>query len=352
MQNVPSTPRKPVQFNNIQILRFFAAAAVLIFHATGTGAKYYSGQKSILVDFFRHADNGVDLFFVISGFIIYYSTSEAPINPVHFMRRRVERILPIYWIFTSLIYVLSKSSPDFFSKTPWISIGHFLKSLFFVTFTDSAMPVIYVGWSLEYEMFFYASVALLAVFFVDPMRYVLIVFSILVAFGTIDEVSRMLGASSFFVRSLLIEFVFGILAAKLARREAVPKAALAAVSVATLLLVFSAPLDRAILVGIPSAFVVFLAAHFEKRHRILSGIENVLGRLGDASYSIYLVQVFVISGIFKIMMKLFPSMPLDIAMLAVALMTIFAGWLAYLFVEKPIAAVLRGQGFRMGWARA
>jgi exopolysaccharide production protein ExoZ len=97
---------------------------------------------------------------------------------------------------------------------------------------------------------------------------------------------------------------------------------------------------------------VFLAARLNRNRRALSWPEGLLGRLGDASYSIYLVQVFTISGFCKIFLKLWPSMPLSFLIMIVVIATILVGWVAYMLLERPISRVFRTVGLRTRLARA
>ncbi len=67
--------------------------------------------------------------------------------------------MPVYWFLTLLIVALALLMPQVFRGTNWLDIHHLVTSLFFVSFTDGVPPLLYVGWSLEYEMFFYLASA-------------------------------------------------------------------------------------------------------------------------------------------------------------------------------------------------
>ena len=123
-----------MQFIHIQILRFFAATAVVLFHSIGTGKNYFPGQDTLLFGAFKHGGLGVDLFFVISGFIIYHSTHRSNPSPSMFLRRRIERIAPLYWFATISIVLLALIFPQGFKGIDWISTDSVLKSLFFHPF--------------------------------------------------------------------------------------------------------------------------------------------------------------------------------------------------------------------------
>ena len=82
----------------IQVLRFLAAAAVVAFHAAGVAPKGFKVPESTIAFLLSYGGRGVDLFFVISGFIIFYATHSAKLTPAEFLRRRVERIVPLYFL--------------------------------------------------------------------------------------------------------------------------------------------------------------------------------------------------------------------------------------------------------------
>jgi peptidoglycan/LPS O-acetylase OafA/YrhL len=75
-----------------------------------------------------------------------------------------------------------------------------------------------------------------------------------------------------------------------------------------------------------------------------SSFEKMLARLGDASYSIYLFQVFVFSAVCKLVVKLFPSFPLDALIPILTVIAILVGYFVYIFAEKPALDLCRRIG--------
>jgi exopolysaccharide production protein ExoZ len=132
IQRSLSSPAHQSQLIYIQILRFFAATSVLLFHSINTGRDYLIGQNTIFFRYFTHGDLGVDLFFVISGFIIYQSTHQANMSATEFMHRRIERILPIYWLVTICVFLLAMLLPGLFKSVEGLDPEHLLKSLLFI----------------------------------------------------------------------------------------------------------------------------------------------------------------------------------------------------------------------------
>jgi exopolysaccharide production protein ExoZ len=331
----------PMQFVHIQILRFFAATAVVVFHSIGTGKNYFLGKDTALFAAFNHGDLGVDLFFVISGFIIYHSSHRSSPSPSKFLRRRIERIVPLYWFATISIVFLTLLFPAVFKSTEWVNTESVLKSLFFIRFTDGLYPVVYVGWSLEFEMFFYLSVALLMFRAGDAWNELLLTFSILVVLGRNATIGHLLGHYSFFTDPLMLEFAFGVLVAKVFSGRSISKVALFAVIGAALLVPVTDSGNRAVIAGVPATALVFAAAHLSRARARISLFETALGRLGDASYSIYLSQIFTVSAICKLSVKFLPSIRLDALIAGSTIGTILVGFLIYILVEEPVLNLCR-----------
>src|SRR3954468_24319716 len=190
----------------IQILRFLAALAVIAFHVLGAPPKGFEVPDSALAFALSYGGRGVDLFFVISGFVIFYATHRAKLTPAEFLRRRVERIVPLYFFVIFTVTMLAITLPATFGTPDWYTPRHILKSLAFVAFTDGDMPVVYVGWSLEFEMYFYLAAALLMTATRNPWRNIVVIFSALAIVGRIPRVETALANYAFFVDPLIIEF--------------------------------------------------------------------------------------------------------------------------------------------------
>src|SRR5437764_12240277 len=103
----------------IQILRFFAALAVVAFHALGLAPKGFELPESAVSLALSYGGRGVDLFFVISGFIIFYTSRSATLSPAGFLRRRVERIVPLYFFVIFTFILLAVMLPAVFATPGW-----------------------------------------------------------------------------------------------------------------------------------------------------------------------------------------------------------------------------------------
>src|SRR6266567_3039596 len=137
--------------SSIQYLRAVAATMVVYHHARDRLPGFSEAFPSPI------GQAGVDLFFVISGFIMVVTTWSKPVSPGVFMLRRVIRIAPTYWIYTTLLafFILVFPSVLKLEVTP----AHYLYSLLFIPHVspldNSVSPLLQLGWTLNYEMFFY-----------------------------------------------------------------------------------------------------------------------------------------------------------------------------------------------------
>ncbi|MFL9829112.1 acyltransferase family protein, partial [Rhodoplanes sp. SY1] len=164
-------------------------AAVVLFHGLRTGETYFVDRHSVIFGVFQHGFVGVDLFFAISGFIIFYTVTRSGVSRGRFLLHRAERIAPIYWCATFAMLALIIGAPGLFRpRDGWGTLDNVLQSLSFTTFWTGSMPVIYVGWSLEFEVLFYLAVGLFLGTHVSPWTVVPVGFSALVAIGALTGV--------------------------------------------------------------------------------------------------------------------------------------------------------------------
>ena len=154
----------PPQFNRfdgIQVLRLIAALLVVITHIT-----FYNHERlDQNVNIWSFGAIGVDIFFVISGFIMVATSGIYDGKPVYwkdFVKKRILRIVPMYWIATSIKVLALLSVPAMVLHAE-LDISRIVMSYFFLPQFNPAgrfEPLLGVGWTLIYEMFFYAFFAL------------------------------------------------------------------------------------------------------------------------------------------------------------------------------------------------
>ncbi|MGY5801152.1 acyltransferase family protein [Rhizobium sp. LEGMi12c] len=309
---------------SIQYLRAIAAISVLCFHVSETyGLDFKSGAA------------GVDIFFVISGFIMWVTTDGRSLGPQEFIWRRLIRIVPLYWIATAATFVIAVLKPQFFFDTN-SSIENLIGSLFFVPFMkgEALQPVVEQGWTLSYEMFFYLifSISLL----LPEFRRLCFLMAALVTV-VMAHYLLPLGYLSVFTQPVILEFAAGIVIGRLWKqgfRLPFP-AAIGLMVVGVVLLVASDPLihlERAIRWGIP-AVLLLSGAVFAERER---GVPQLafLHFLGNASYSIYVWHV--LTGIFVTALLLRVGMPHNMQPVPIALGSLAFAIVCYLCIERPL----------------
>lgn len=316
----------------IQYLRAVAATGVLIFHA---GERF--GYP------FATGAFGVDLFFVISGFLMVAITDEDT-SARGFMRDRVERIVPIYWLATSVMVVgaLIGLFPNM--KLEW---WHTLASYLFLPApspsVDQSWPVLIPGWTLNYEMFFYAIFAGLLFIRGQAMRVALLslVLCALVIGGSL--VNSASPALAFYSDAIILEFALGAWVG-LAWRGSdlwtrIPASGLLLAGAALFLAAAALPgdLPRTVLYGIPSTLLLIGALALEaqggpRQFRLME-------LLGDASYSIYLWHGLAVSVVAMIAGKLglHPLVGFVVAIVG----GLIGGVISYLLIEKPVTRYLK-----------
>ena len=306
--------------SNLQILRGFSALNVVMFHIISIARQQGFGIDSL--EFLRGwGANGIDIFFVLSGFIMVYIAERRPRKPIEFLKSRAIRIIPIYWILTTFGIVMILLAGDFRGNP--LAFEPMVMSLLFLTrWTTLELPILYVGWTLEWEMLFYLIFGLCLLFKNKTVQYVLplIILTILVTFGKQDPI--------------ILEFGFGMIIAKLYKFDTLKSCAgfLSLMGIGLLLATIwiKPDIPQPILWGVPSAILVLGLVN-------ISQWKFKLGEhLGDASYSIYLIQVFTIPIFYKVVEKTVPNLSTLLLAMACLIATALAGSLFHLIVEKPI----------------
>ena len=333
---------------SIQSLRALAAIMVLTSHAL-----LYPLAEQTLV-FGRLGWLGVILFFVVSGFIMVAVTGQGGFEPGAFLRRRVLRVVPLYWAFTLLAAFLALVLPDLFKSTVFDG-EQLILSLAFIPFYNPAShglhPLYKLGWTLNYEMFFYVSFALLAV-----LRARQRVMILTVAYGGLCLIGMLWHPEgpipAFYTSYMPLAFVAGTwlgvahIEGRLVNMPRTVALLLLAVALAGLAEGFW--LDRGV-VEDGRAFLGFLAFAAAATALVVAVEPKmprfaVLERLGDASYSIYLVHIFAVGAFAGFVLKLLePSN--GIAMAGAVGLAIAGGlalgWACYVMVERPLIGRLR-----------
>ena len=355
--NVDVQPKAVQTLNSLQCLRGIAAVLVVLAHSGVTFQQRY--HTWVFPAFVHGGVVGVDIFFCLSGFIMYYTTAAdfgVPRAWFGFLCRRVFRIYPVYWVATAIALLIGWWVPHVRSPHP-LSATYLLRSLALLPGNDS--PVVWQGWTLVHEMRFYATFAVLLCLPRRPAFWGMggwslgsaVVLGLSYFAPTVLNDSLMARAANYFFHPASLEFVLGWVAAWIVRHRATARwldpAALALGVISTgILMEFSSSLAgftkywTVTLFMLPSFSLILGAALSERRFAPRLPALGV--SLGEASYSIYLSHVLVL----ELMVHFLPA-ALDPAWLPwlgwlVALGTVVAGWLFYLVVERPLLRRSRG----------
>lgn len=340
---------------NLQILRFLAACLVLFEHAQyeSTTRPFIDNSHYRVVDFFFWP-GGVDIFFVISGFIMYTIGSQkfgTPGAPTDFMLRRIIRVVPSYWVFTTLMIMAAavfSGSVDKGSMSP----SDILLSYLFIPYVNAYgayYPVLSLGWTLNYEMLFYVLFALALCF--DLRKGMLFVVGCLAVLG-IGGMTGWVKAPvlAFWFNSIVLEFVFGIGLAWLYRkgwRLSAPLGIGLFLTGVVLIMVGKhnhldiTALDyRALWLGLPALMICAGLVMIER-----PGPGNPVVRAlvfgGNISFALYLSHPFAINIVGLVFKKTGWDQPT--LFIAAAMVAALCGAAVfYLLVEKPVTAILNG----------
>lgn len=317
----------------IQYLRAVAALAVVIFHAAERSGHHFTVGAA-----------GVDIFFVISGFVMWILASTRPVSAGAFCRDRLLRIAPLYWVVTLVMAVGALAG--LFPRIQ-LTADHVAASLAFIPHRSPSngeiWPLLAQGWTLNLEMFFYLIFGLI-LFFPRERRLAALstVFVGLVLAGWYFNYDDPVLAT--FTRPILLEFLYGVVLGKLWLDGRLPGRAtgMAAIAVACLgfatLGLFPKAVDE-LLFGLLAIVLVTGAVSVEK----YGPIPRLpwLGYLGDASYSIYLWHTLAISAAAKAAGILSLGQP-AVLVLGVTGGTVL-GILSYEFLEKPLMALMKSR---------
>jgi exopolysaccharide production protein ExoZ len=294
-------PKVRQHFPLIQALRAVAALSVVIYHACHDALILSPGNRFIsAVTNTMPWPAGVDIFFVISGFVIAHSSARLFARPgAHriFLARRCARIVPLYWLVTTLFLLSLALLPGDINGSLG-GFGFILKSYAFIPSErpDGLLqPAFGLGWTLNFEVFFYAVftpfLALSATRAITAATACLTVF--VIAGAVVPFTSTVL---VFWSNPIVLEFCAGMLLALLANRLTLSlgvRMVLAILAVAALHLYQHEGPERFFAWGIPAVCLV-LAAITGRQTGSLPRLERWLALLGDASYALYLTHPFVI----------------------------------------------------------
>jgi exopolysaccharide production protein ExoZ len=295
-------------FHSIQALRGLAASLVVIAHIF---EHPMHGDPNALLLTGRF---GVEIFFVISGFIMTHVAGDGPFAPGTFALRRILRIVPLYWACSILVFFVAMAAPALF-KTTTADFKHLLLSLFFIPDPDPQAlsdwrPLFKLGWTLNYEMFFYS--ALLVLFWCRRSLHRSIILTValgaLVAFSF--ALPREESILAFYANIALIPFLVGVWMAEFSTLfDRISRSGIVALVIASALSVawfYQVPFESLrslgdhLIMTLAAALLVATGLACERKFPPRGFMQMV----GDSSYSLYLTHMFVVGAAWAVIERL------------------------------------------------
>jgi peptidoglycan/LPS O-acetylase OafA/YrhL len=346
-----------MKLSNVQALRACAALMIVVFHcgieterlsALTGGGKLFREQAW---------GEGVPIFFAISGFIMVVTSASAFGSfaaAVDFMRRRIIRIVPLYWTVTTMALVALLIAPGLMTKTPPGDHAYIVSSYLFFPYLrldGEIRPLAAMGWTLNLEMLFYTIFAACLV-----LRYSRAIIALFATLGLLVA-ARVAGllpgtALNFWGDPIVLDFLAGA-AVGIAfnsgwRVSGITALALATAGFALIFLCWipegeQSELPRRLAEAAP-AIIIFVAAalgpQIDDKWKLWRGALAI----GDASYSLYLWNPFALMLLYVLwhrapftLLPLWTFIPVGIAV-AVA-----SSLVSYRYFEKPVTRWLSGR---------
>ncbi|TKB43198.1 acyltransferase family protein [Thalassotalea mangrovi] len=291
------------KLDSLQVLRALAAFAVVFSH----------------IPMIDRGEFGVDIFFVVSGFIICYITER---DSSHFIVKRIFRVLPLYYVGTLGIFFIGTYFPALVSSEPG-QVTELIKSLLFIPYHNAGgevAPVLKLGWTLNYEMFFYVVFALsLQLSKVHASAICAGILALLISAGQLFDANNLF--YQFYTDTILLEFIYGMAIYTLWKNtnhiDVNKSLEYLALGLALTLVCLMFFIDRGgirfLSFGVPAVAVVSL---------MLWGVRSIkfpfwLVLLGDASYSLYLFHPYLVLGVDRLIFNMH-SLTIGSALVAAA----------------------------------
>ncbi|MFE1600631.1 acyltransferase family protein [Methylobacterium sp. ID0610] len=330
----------------IQWLRAVAALEVVVVHSDL--ATKHIAPGSVLQGWYASLGGlGVEVFFVVSGFIMCMVASRAP-GAGSFMLGRIRRVIPLCLLFTAVAALIHGLSARHLIAPAEITLDSLVRSG--LALPQWPFPILGPTWTLEHEMIFYEIVAL-ALLLGALTRPTKLALGILVA--ALGCVGAWLGPhpevgvwTAHVASPYMLAFGFGWLL-RCAEESALPgRLAIGAVCAAAVLLSLAAGEPWSLRLVLRISLATLLCAIVLSARRPLSAetpLNRLAWRLGDASFSLYLTHWFVLSASGKLagILAIPPALALGVR-LGVILLAVVIGLAAYRMIEMPLERFLRG----------
>ena len=324
------------QIESIQLLRVIASVGVALFHIQ---CFYNTGL---------YLQFGVHLFYIISAFLMMYTTQKEP--KAHFITRRLLRFVPLYWLLTFATYAAMKIVPGLIGGGT-TDINSFVCSLLFIPYTRDGLrgtgvirPIVGPGWTLNYEVLF-------TVIFAIAMKishkhrglFTGCVLAVLAACGAIFEIHS--APLFFWTRDYWVDFIAGIVVFSILKKlyfaffSRKIRFCYTTVAITAMIIMcwggFGEP-RWLIFAGLGSLAVISFLLGLKDVH-----IPNVFLKAGNISFSFYLIHYYVIIFVGKVFDLDSFGIPAVIGTVLVFAVTYVLAYISYMVVEVKFTGVLK-----------
>lgn len=316
---------------SVQILRAIAALMVVVLHILNKSV----ANGDLAANPFIKGEAGVDLFFIISGFIMSYITANKNTTAVGFISNRIIRIIPLYWTITTVAMIGFMIFPTSINWGGDLEVSIF--DSYFLTPSYDAL-LVPVAWTLRFEFLFYFIFSACLLSSTDSRKTCIAMLLLLSACSLYKSNNLYL---SFITSPLLIEFAMGMISFYFYGNKTKWQSLTWIAGIAALLMFSEAKndLERVFVYGLPM-MLVFVGVVSNETLIANSDyfIVRLLKKCGDASYSIYLTHFFIIGLVSKCFnyLGIEHSIVLFIGFSFIG--SIFCGLISYAFIEVPLTS--------------
>jgi exopolysaccharide production protein ExoZ len=342
MANSQETPFGSRKYAGLQVLRITAAVMVLFMHSMF----FVSERLKPGFHIWGAGATGVDIFFVLSGFVMVYSSTKllkAPDGWKTFAQRRIIRIVPMYWLATSLKVAIMLLTAGLVMHARG-NAAYIISSYLFIPARDGGgevAPLLGVGWTLYFEMFFYALFTAALFLRVNIYKFVGCIL-IPLGLGAFLYQPNWPAVCYYLNNTRVFEFFYGMLIARicLTKKHLPVSIALPLMAAGIAGLLAPWPETHQLLGlahGVSAAALLYATASLEDW---LTRIPRVVLYLADASYVIYLFHPLIAPAAPLLLLKLHLVHPWLSVAISVFL-GLAAGSLIHSFIEVPVTRGLQ-----------
>ena len=291
-----------MKIQSLQVLRGLAAWLVVYHHYMQIFHSFNS-TSSIGEFFSSRGGFGVDLFFVLSGFMMYLAASRPSTDGWSFFIKRLFRVFPTYWFFTFIIIIAVALIPSAFIYNQYTAYT-LIQSLLFIPHENvsglGVYPVLTVGWTLNYEVLFYSILAVCLAVFKRKGIYICCVLILLfpIVFYSFDNVTM-----SVIKNPKMWQFVFGMAIGYIFLKYKIIEIPLFKTGLISLIaggIVLSGIVGYGLIhTTISASLIVIGFILINNLFNEKNLLTQFLIKLGDYSYSTYLAHILVLGVLFN-----------------------------------------------------